>query len=195
MFSKGLFHPGKEVHAGDLIMSGVGLLSALQQSKTEPSTLAPHLLTFDFKSTAVQSILCCRDIIAAHRQVQVQVQSPGVSHQVGVSLSTLNTAQDLDEIPKAEAVRAVKHCDWAVDPGKDDCVALEGSFSYYSYSWYMGEPPVMLADSSCFHPILVTWRGTCTAISAAVAMQDAAPGWDCMTDGGLEEAACAFASH
>ena len=25
MFSKGLFHPGKEVQPGDLIMSGVGL--------------------------------------------------------------------------------------------------------------------------------------------------------------------------
>ena len=50
----------------------------------------------------------------------------------------------------------MKHCEWAVDPGKDDCVALEGSFSYYSYSWYMGEPSPMLADSISFHPILVT---------------------------------------
>ena len=102
-------------------------------------------------SAAVQPTLHCRYITAAHRQ------SPRVNHQVGVSLSILNTVQDLDEIPKAEAVRAVKHCEWAVDPGKDDCVALEGSFSYYSYSWYMGEPPAMLAGSISSHPILVTW--------------------------------------
>ncbi len=55
--------------------------------------------------------------------------------------SILTTAQDLDEVPRAEAISAVKHCDWVVDPGKDDCVALEGSFSYYSYSWYSGEAP------------------------------------------------------
>ena len=47
--------------------------------------------------------------------------------------------QDLDEIPKAEAVRALKHCEWEALPGMDDCVALEGSISYFAYSWVAGE--------------------------------------------------------
>ena len=76
-----------------------------------------------------------------------------------MSFSILKTAQDLDEIPKVEAVRAVKHCEWAVDPGKDDCVALEGSFSYYSYSWYMGEPPAMLKGTMPCIPDPGTWVG------------------------------------
>lgn len=78
---------------------------------------------------------------------------------MGMSFSILTTAQDLDEIPKAEAVRAVKHCEWTVDPGKDDCVALEGSFSYYSYSWYMGEPPAMLKGTMPCIPDAGTWVG------------------------------------
>ena len=49
-------------------------------------------------------------------------------------------AQDLDEIPKREAVRAIKHCMWEVKPGKHDCAALEGSFFYYAFSWNAGMP-------------------------------------------------------
>ena len=50
------------------------------------------------------------------------------------------SVQDLDEIPKREAVRAIKHCTWEVKPGKHDCVALEGSFFYYAFSWNAGRP-------------------------------------------------------
>ena len=46
--------------------------------------------------------------------------------------------QDLDEIPKAEAVQALKHCEWEAKPSMDDCVALEGSLSYFAYSWVAG---------------------------------------------------------
>lgn len=61
--------------------------------------------------------------------------------RVVVSLPTMaGHAQDLDEIPKAEAVRALKHCEWEAKPGMDDCVALEGSISYFAYSWVAGEP-------------------------------------------------------
>ena len=49
--------------------------------------------------------------------------------------------QDLDEVPKAEPVRAVKHCVWEPKEGMDECVALEGSYFYFSYSWYAGEWP------------------------------------------------------
>lgn len=49
------------------------------------------------------------------------------------------SVQDLDEIPKPEAVRAMKHCAWEAKPPLHDCVALEGSFFYFSYSWYSGD--------------------------------------------------------
>ena len=51
----------------------------------------------------------------------------------------LAPVQDLDEIPKAEAVRALKYCEWAATPGMDDCVALEGTISYFAYSWVAGQ--------------------------------------------------------
>ena len=55
------------------------------------------------------------------------------------------SVQDLDEIPKREAVRAIKHCTWEVKPGKHDCVALEGSFFYYAFSWNAGRPVLHIA--------------------------------------------------
>jgi beta-1,4-mannosyl-glycoprotein beta-1,4-N-acetylglucosaminyltransferase len=45
---------------------------------------------------------------------------------------------DLDEIPRPAAVQALRKCEWTVQPGAHDCVVLEGSFFYYSYSWYAG---------------------------------------------------------
>ncbi|CAL5225162.1 g7943 [Coccomyxa viridis] len=61
-------------------------------------------------------------------------------HQPGKEVQTgdLVMSGDLDEIPKAEAVRALKHCEWEAKPGMDDCVALEGSISYFAYSWVAG---------------------------------------------------------
>ncbi|CAL5224980.1 g7757 [Coccomyxa viridis] len=61
-------------------------------------------------------------------------------HQPGkeVQIGDLVMSGDLDEIPKAEAVRALKHCEWEPKPGMDDCVALEGSISYFAYSWVAG---------------------------------------------------------
>jgi beta-1,4-mannosyl-glycoprotein beta-1,4-N-acetylglucosaminyltransferase len=46
---------------------------------------------------------------------------------------------DVDEIPKPEAIRALRKCSWQVLPGKQDCAAMEGSFHYFSFSWYAGE--------------------------------------------------------
>ena len=37
-------------------------------------------------------------------------------------------------------MRALKHCEWEAKPGMDDCAALEGSLSYFAYSWSAGEP-------------------------------------------------------
>ena len=51
--------------------------------------------------------------------------------------------QDLDEVPKAEPVRAIKNCVWEPKEGMDECVALEGSYFYFSYSWYAGGWPFM----------------------------------------------------
>lgn len=38
-------------------------------------------------------------------------------------------------------MRALKHCEWKAKPGMDDCVALEGTLSYFAYSWVAGEHP------------------------------------------------------
>lgn len=58
---------------------------------------------------------------------------------------------DVDEIPKPEAVRAIRNCAWKVLPEKDDCAALEGSFFYFSYSWYAGERPNNVSLKGCEH--------------------------------------------
>ena len=44
-------------------------------------------------------------------------------------------------------MRALKHCEWEALPGMDDCVALEGSMSYFAYSWVAGESPRITYDS------------------------------------------------
>ncbi len=45
---------------------------------------------------------------------------------------------DLDEIPRPAAVQALRSCEWVLQPGYHDCAVLEGSFFYYSFSWYAG---------------------------------------------------------
>lgn len=50
---------------------------------------------------------------------------------------------DLDEIPRPVAVQALRSCEWAQQPGYHDCAVLEGSFFYYSFSWYAGAQMIM----------------------------------------------------
>ncbi|CAK0788020.1 hypothetical protein CVIRNUC_011242 [Coccomyxa viridis] len=72
-----------------------------------------------------------------HREMlfEMGLKYPGKEAQIG----DLIMSGDLDEVPKAEPVRAVKHCVWEPKEGMDECVALEGSYFYFSYSWYAGE--------------------------------------------------------
>lgn len=52
---------------------------------------------------------------------------------------------DVDEIPRPEAVQALRSCEWELKDGYDDCAVLEGPFFYFSYSWYAGERTGVLA--------------------------------------------------
>ncbi len=45
---------------------------------------------------------------------------------------------DVDEIPKAAAVAALRRCEWPRLPEHHYCAALEGSFFYFSYANYAG---------------------------------------------------------
>ena len=61
---------------------------------------------------------------------------------------------DLDEVPKPEAVEALRRCGWARQPGCDNCAALEASMYYYSYSNYAGgiaKPPSVIHFACGMH--------------------------------------------
>ena len=116
--AKGLRVPGKEAQPGDVIMLGVWrcLLSAHQPSLSIPGQLLHCFLNSKGEQAWSMACRCYHGAIV----------------------------QDLDEIPKREAVRAIKHCAWEVKSGLHDCAALEGSFSYYAFSWNAGMPVLHL---------------------------------------------------
>ena len=58
---------------------------------------------------------------------------------------------DLDEIPRPAAVQALRSCEWRVQPGAHDCAVLEGSFFYYSFSWYAGALWHQAARPGCLY--------------------------------------------
>lgn len=47
---------------------------------------------------------------------------------------------DVDEIPRAAAVAALRRCAWVNQADRHNCAALEGPFFYFSYTNYAGAP-------------------------------------------------------
>ena len=74
---------------------------------------------------------------AKHRRsvrMQEGLHQPGREAQ----FHDLIISGDVDEIPKAEAVAALRRCEWPKRPDHHNCAAMEGSFFYFSYANYAG---------------------------------------------------------